>query len=439
MTADIVIAPYNQAYCYVWCPESIERELSDEFSFAVPGAQYMKKFRRGWNGHIRLYNRTTKLIYAGLAQKIMTWAKKRGYSVENRLPASTSGWTALQTEALINAHPVPFDVRSYQKDAITHALHQQRCVILSPTASGKSLVLYYMVRARMSHGPVLLVVPNISLVTQMLEDWRGYGWNTVEDSVHIIMGGRPKDTEKPVVISTWQSIFKQPEKWFSRYQTIFGDEAHLFKAESLRDIMGKLPDCAVRIGVTGTLDDAKSNKLMVEGAFGPAHRVAKTADLQKIGHLTPIKIQGHVLEYSDYERWFVREHKRNYRDEVDYFIQHSGRMDWLVNFVGQLPGNVLVLFTFVEKHGKPLFEKMKAHVQGTRPVYYVSGGVSAESRERVRNLLEQPEHILLTFGEKYVRCVPTELVPLTNGDSKPASDITTDDDVADSWILNNEG
>lgn len=223
--ADIILAPLNHAFIHIWTDEAIERELSDEFSFVVPGAQYMSIYRkRNWDGKIRLFNRVTKTIYAGLTAKIERWAQKRGYSLDNRTPITTSTWSGLDTAALIKQHPVPFEIRSYQEEAVTYGLHRQRCVLISPTASGKSLILYYLVRARMSHGPLLLIVPTISLVSQMVEDWRGYGWSNVEQSVHSIRGGVEKNTDKPVVVSTWQSIFRQPEAWFDRYTTVLGDE-----------------------------------------------------------------------------------------------------------------------------------------------------------------------------------------------------------------------
>lgn len=433
--ADIILSPLNHSHMYVWCSEAIERELSDEFSFIVPGAQYMQAYkRRHWDGKIRMFNRATKTIYVGLAAKIIAWAKKRQYHVENRLPAHTSQWSGMDTAALLQRFPTPMPPREYQQDAITYGLHQQRCVLISPTASGKSLILYYLVRARMSHGPVLLIVPTISLVSQMVQDWKEYGWSNVEQSVHKITGGVSKDTEKPVVVSTWQSIFKQPDSWFARYETVFGDEGHLYKAESLRGIMEKLPHCQVRIGVTGTLDDAKSNKLMVEGVFGSSHRVARTAELQTQGHLTPIKIQGHFLQYGKHDKWMVKEHRRKYVEEIDYFVQHQGRMRWVVNFCSQLSGNVLVLFQFVEKHGIPLYHAMRAALGDTRPIYFISGGVDGDQRERVRALLEATEHTVLNFGEVEVRCVPTELIPLADGRQKVAKDITHEDDIDDRWI-----
>lgn len=435
-TPDIVLAPHTHAYCYVWASESIERELSEELSFLVPGSQYMSKFRKGWDGKVRLLNRTTKMVYAGLASRIERWARKQNYTIENRLPPAVSAWDGFDTERLLQTYPTALEVRDYQRDAITYGLHHSRAVLLSPTASGKSLVLYYLVRARMMDGPVLLVVPTITLVKQMVEDWRGYGWTDVDTFVHQITGGVKKETQKPVVVSTWQSIFRQPEEWFSRYRTLLGDEAHTFKAESLRSIMEKLPHCAHRIGVTGTLDDAKSNKLMVEGVFGAPHRVARTADLQERGHLTPIRIQGHFLQYPSHDRWLLREQHRTYAEEMTYLAQHPARMDWLVQFASQLRGNVLILFHLVEKHGVPLYRAMRERLGTSRPIYFISGEVAAESREQIRALLEHPEHIILTFDDQQIRCIPTELIPLMDGRTVPASEITPNDDVENGWILN---
>lgn len=433
--ADIILAPLNHAFIYVWADEAIERELSDEFSFVVPSAQYMSIYRkRNWDGRIRLLNRVTKTIYAGLTPRIERWARSRGYSVENRAPITPSDWSGLDTAALLKRHPVPMTVRDYQEAAITYGLHQQRCVLISPTASGKSLVLYYLVRARMSDGPILLIVPTISLVSQMVGDWKEYGWTTVEHSVHTIRGGVEKNTVKPVVVSTWQSIFKQPVEWFARYTTVLGDECHQYQSESLRGIMEKLPHCAVRIGVTGTLDDAKSNKLMIEGVFGPAHRVARTADLQAQGHLTNVKIQGHFLQYGKTDQWQLKEHHRTYQEEIAYLVSHPGRMRWLTAFIRQLTGNVLVLYTLVEKHGEPLYRAIRESVGSERPVYFVSGDVDGERREHVRMLLEASEHVVLTFGETEVRLTPEMLVTLADGREKSAKDVTTEDDISEAWI-----
>ena len=434
--ADIILDQENHAHIRVWTTEAIERELSDEFSFEVPGFDFMKKKNRHWDGRIKLFNRITKLIYAGLAPRIMEWATLQGYTIESKIPRTTAEWTDTQTLSLFASHPTPPDlsIRDYQQDAITYGMHHQRCVLISPTASGKSLILYYLARARVAHGPVLVVVPTISLVSQMVEDWRGYGWDNVDQFVHRITGGVTKQTDKPIVVTTWQSVFKLPEDWFTRYRSILGDECHLYKATSLVGIMEKLPQCKFRVGVTGTLSEMKSNRLMVEGVFGVPYQVARTAELQQRGHLTPISVQGHFLQYDATDRWHFREHVSAYAEELDFVVQHPGRMAWMVDFVNRLPGNVLVLYQFVEKHGIPLYREIKAKVGNSRPIYFVSGDVSADSRERVRALLEHEEHVILTFPAGDIRCTPTEAVALSNGLSVAAQDITPDTDVSDSWI-----
>jgi superfamily II DNA or RNA helicase len=398
---DLVISPYNNSHCYVFGQESVERELSDEFSYEVPGAEFMKRgFRRNWNGRIYMLNRQTNLIYTGLAPRIEIWAKRKGYIVENRLPAITTDWSDFDTQALITKYPTPHAVRDYQQEAITHAMHNQRCVLLSPTASGKSLILYYIVRARMDFGKVLLVVPTISLVSQMYGDWEQYGWSGISRNVHKITAGISKDTSKKVIVSTWQSIYKQPTEWFEQFNSVLGDEAHGYKSDALRGIMEKMPHCCFRIGATGTLDETKSHKMVVEGVFGKSHRVAKTVDLQEQGHLAQIKIQAHFLQYDKYDRWFISEHKRKYAEEIDYLVQHKQRMAWLVDFLGKLSGNVLVLFQFIEKHGDPLYEALKVAYGKTRPIHFVSGKVSGDDREDIRALIETQSSAIIaaSFG-----------------------------------------
>lgn len=438
MSADITIAPLNHSRTYVFADEGITKEIGEHFSFEVPSAKFMTAYkRRHWDGRIRLFHKPTSTLPTGLIPRLLRFAGKQGYSVHNKLADYRTDWSSFDTDALLAKYPVAHDIRDYQKDAITWALHHQRGVLLSPTASGKSLILYYLIRQRMSMGPVLLIVPSISLVSQMVSDFIAYGWTDADDYIHKITGGVDKHTTKPVVVSTWQSIHKLPESWFYRFTAVFGDEAHTFKAESLQSIMAAVPHCVFRIGCTGTLDDAKANSLTVESAFGPAHRVARTADLQTQGHLTPIKIQGHFLQYGKHDKWMLKEHHRKYTEEMDYLVQHPSRMRWLVDFCSQLSGNVLILYQYVEKHGVPLYHALREKFGINRPVYFVSGDVDGDQRERVRALLEASEHTILSFGAVEIRCTPDERIPLTDGFTKAAHEITVEDDVDDRWITAN--
>ncbi len=399
--ADILIQPCNDVHCYVFCNDAIQHELSDYLSFEAPGAEFQRKRMkryRNWDGRIRLFNRSTQQVYVGLIPRVKRFAKRRGYSVSCKVDYKNRDWTPAETDALVSRYPLPegMTLRDYQHTAITVGLRERRCVLISATGSGKSLVLYYLVRAYLEQNRrVLLIVPTITLVDQMVEDWRSYGWTDVDDVVHRIVGGKSKETSRPVVVSTWQSVYRLDHEWFQRFGAVLGDEVHTFRADSLKLLMEHCVEIPCRVGVTGTLDGAKCNKLVVEGLFGPAHRVARTADLQQQGHLTPISVQGHVLEYSESDRYLVASQKRMYKDEIDFIIEHPGRMEWLVEFIGRLPGNVLVLFQYVEKHGQPLFDALSQRYSDSRPVHFIHGQTPAEDREYLRQFTEEQKSSIL--------------------------------------------
>ena len=130
----------------------------------------------------------------------------------------------------------------------------------------------------------------------MYKDFQDYGWD-VESYCHKVYAGKEKDTGAPVVITTWQSIYKLPKSYFERFEVVIGDEAHLFKSKSLISIMTKLCDAKYRYGFTGTLDGTQTHKWVLEGLFGPAYKVTRTDELMKQGHLSQLDIQCLVLKH----------------------------------------------------------------------------------------------------------------------------------------------
>ena len=89
----------------------------------------------------------------------------------------------------------------------------------------KSLITYLLVRFNLLRldKKILIIVPTTSLVEQLYKDFKDYGWSP-EKNVHRIYQGHEKETNKRVIISTWQSIYNQPKKWFSEFEMIIGDE-----------------------------------------------------------------------------------------------------------------------------------------------------------------------------------------------------------------------
>ena len=409
---DILVEYVDSVNIRVRCERGIAKELSDYFTFKVPGHTYMPAYRkRIWDGQIKLYNMFSQLIYAGLEDYVESFAHARGYTfVKSRggtkIPPPGNAHT---TEHLLSYAEeklkIPMKPHEHQLDAIRHALYANRTLLVSPTGSGKSLMIYTMVRYHLDKLPkdkkILIIVPTTSLVSQLYSDFKDYAKNDkwcVETNCHRVMSGIEKDDlKKRVIISTWQSIYKQPKEYFSKFGAVFGDECHLFKAKSLTSIMTKLEDCPVRIGTTGTLDGSLTHKLVIEGLFGPVYEVTKTKTLMERKLLSTLKIDAILLKHSESVRSELK--RSTYQDEIDYIVSCEERNRFVCRLTNNLRGNTLVLFQFVEKHGKVLHQMMKKEFPD-KQVFFVHGGTDAEQRETIRKFVEKTKNavIIASYG-----------------------------------------
>lgn len=392
---DIVIAKKNEVFLKIEAEPHIYQELSEHFTFDVPGAKFMPQYRsKYWDGKIRLFSTHTGEIYVGLLDKVVSWAKKWDYQIEFK--NNKFYGTPLEENEMISYEGVKdymtriskHKPRDYQVDAVYDALRYNRKLLISPTASGKSLMIYSIVRYFAERDQkTLLVVPTTSLVEQMFKDFQDYGWNA-EDYCHRIYSGREKTNEYPVVITTWQSIYKLPRGFYDSFDVVIGDEAHQFKSKSLVGIMTKMDNTKYRFGFTGTLDGTQTHKWVLEGLFGPSYKVTQTKELIDKGHLSKLQIKIIILKHNP-------QTFENFEDEVQFIIGHPKRNNFIKNLALDLKGNTLVLFSRVETHGQPLYESINNSVKDGRKVFYVHGGVDAEERELVREITEREQNAII--------------------------------------------
>jgi superfamily II DNA or RNA helicase len=392
---DIIIKKKNEVYVTVKAEPHINQELSDLFTFDVPGAKFMPQYRsKYWDGKIRLYSPATGEIYGGLVDKIVSWARKSEYSLEfenNQFYGAPFEENEIISREGVKDYMTRISKhkpRNYQIDAVYDALRYNRKLLISPTASGKSLMIYAVVRYYAEKNKkILLVVPTTSLVEQMFKDFQDYGWDA-ENYCHRIYAGKEKTNENPVTITTWQSIYKLKRPFFKDFEVVIGDEAHLFKSKSLISIMTKMDAAKYRFGFTGTLDGTQTHKWVLEGLFGPSYKVTQTKELIDKGHLS--KLQIHILILKHKPRKF-----EVYEEELQHIITHQKRNNFIKNLVLDLKGNTLVLFSRVETHGQPLYELINNSIQNDRKVFYVHGGVDAEERERIREITETERNAII--------------------------------------------
>lgn len=398
--SDITVTLKDYSMMIIECDRGIGAELSEYFSFFVPGYKFMPAFKnKVWDGKIRLFNTMNGELNAGLYIYLIKFCSERGYTLDTiesdyGFPGVLDKVNSDLLKEFYQHLKMPFSPRDYQHDAITVGLQRKNAILLSPTGSGKSFIMYCLMRHILGteKNKILIIVPTTSLVEQLYKDFEDYGWD-VNNKVHRIYSGKDKITDKRVIISTWQSIYKLPRKWFLQFSAVLGDECHGFKSKSLSSIMNKATEAKYRFGLTGTLDGTQTHKLVLEGLFGPVYQVTATKKLQDDGTLAPLDITVLMLKYASSTREINI--NNDYQSEISFLINHEKRNKFIRNLALNQKGNTLVLYQRVDGHGKPLFDIIRDKAEEDRKVFFVSGNVEAEDRETIRKIVEKQENAII--------------------------------------------
>lgn len=411
MSEVINVEVKNAVHIIVKADPGTAMELSEYFSFKPAGYQFSPAYKnRMWDGVIRLFQPMKPVLYVGLFHRLKKFCEDRGYTLN-------------APDHLMNGEPTPddygyqiakdinckFQPRDYQNQYVVDAIRDSRSLSLSPTSSGKSLIIYLIQQHyyQSFEHRTLIIVPTISLVHQMAGDFIDYGCDP--SMIYKIQGGVDKSTDAPIVISTWQSLMKLNKDWFSQFKVVLGDEAHLFQAKSLQKIMEGLDECYYRHGFTGTLksEESKTHRLVLEGCFGSVRRHVTTKDLMDAGTVADFNIKAIVLShskevrknfYTEFKK--IKEAQKRYPAEREFLVNNNKRNMFIRNLLWSLEGqNNLVLFDLVEKHGKILEPMLRKE---GRQLHFIYGATKGEERERIRHMIEndpiKQHDILASYG-----------------------------------------
>lgn len=393
----IVIINKDEVYVSVICPSGVDYELREHFTFQVPGFQFTPQYKmRLWDGKIRLYDVRTNLIYRGLVPYIIKFCEDREYAWEYENEIYDEEFSLEEAKEFIKTLNIPLEVRDYQLDAFVHAFRSRRSLLLSPTASGKSLIIYLLMR-KINADRILIIVPTISLVSQLASDFADYGFDS-DNMVHSIFAGRDKHSDKKVFISTWQSLYKLPKSYFQQFDAVIGDEAHLFKSKEISALMSNMVNAKFRIGTTGTLDGTKTHKLVLEGLFGPVRKVITTKELMDKSVVADFQIKCLLLKHSD----SICQAAKNftYQQEIEYLVLNDARNQFISNLALSLEGNTLILYQYVEKHGMLLQDIINKKLSTDRKCFFIYGKTDVEVREETRRIVESEKNaiIIASYG-----------------------------------------
>ncbi len=383
----VTVEKINDVFMKVNCDDGLARDLYDFFSFTVPNAKFMPSYKkRFWDGKVRLFSIKTNQIYIGLLPYVDEFCRERGFEFEgiNDVIGEKTDIKFDLKKYFMKEYNLPFEPRDYQMEAVETTLKYGRQLLLSPTASGKSLIIYLL--ARWYNKKTVIIVPTTSLVEQMAKDFEEYGYD--KKICKIYSGQQVFDSD--ITITTWQSFSKAPKDVLESFDVVVGDEAHLFKAQTLKGILEKMKKTSIRIGTTGTLDGSEVHRLQLEGLFGPCKKVISSSELMEEGTIANINIDCIVLKHK-------KCHTMSYQEEMDYLVSSEERNSFITNLVASLKGNTLVLFQYVEKHGEVLYPMLDGRVDD---LHYVYGGTDTADREAVREIVEKSESsvILASYG-----------------------------------------
>lgn len=401
----------NAVHLRISADSGIKMELEQYFRFQPNNYQFSPAFKnRVWDGWIRIFNAMKPILYVGLFHKLKKFCEDRGYELRasdhllfgEDIPENYGYEIAKEIDC-------KFEPRDYQNKYIVDALRDSRSLSLSPTSSGKSLIIYLIQQHyfRNYDHRTLIIVPTIGLVHQMYGDFVDYGCDP--SMMYKIQGGIDKNTDAPIVISTWQSLIKLKRDWFSQFKVVLGDEAHLFQAKSLQKIMESLDECYYRHGFTGTLksEESKTHRLVLEGCFGSVRKHVTTKDLMDAGTVADFNIKAIVLSHSTENRKAFKKAiskidsaSKKYPAEREYLVNHEKRNLFIRNLLWSLKDqNNLVLFDLVEKHGKILEPMLR---KDDRQLHFIYGATKGDERERIRHLIEndpiKQHDILASYG-----------------------------------------
>ncbi len=397
--SDVVISKKNEVFIKLECDPHILYELAPYFTFTVESAKFMPQYRgKRWDGEIKLLSTATGEIYTGLLDKVIAKIKNHGYTYEFRdnkyygLPFEINDEITPEGVSGYMTHISNLSPYDYQVNAVYECLRYNRKTIISATSSGKSYMIYSIVRYYATKGfKTLVVFPTTSLIHQMFKDWSEYGWDP-ENHCHMIYSGQEKHNNMPVTCSTWQSIHKLDKSFFEDYDCVIVDECHGCKSKSLIDIMKKSHNAKYRFGFTGTLSnggkDSQTHEWVISGLFGPSYKAVGTKELIEKGRASQLDIHCLVLKHNPQK--FDK-----YEDEIQFLITNEKRNNFIKNLALDLKGNTLILFSRVETHGLPLYELINNGSDNNRKIFFVHGGVDVKEREQVREITERENNAII--------------------------------------------
>jgi superfamily II DNA or RNA helicase len=394
---DIIFSkhPTSRAFVTVTVSNSnIWDLLKRKVTFKAKDYQFSPKYKQGiWDGRICML-KSDGTLPVGLVDHILEETTRYNFRIKVDYNHYTE-YSRDKIENWVSSLAIPFEPRDYQFKAFYDSICKKLNGIISITGSGKSLIIYMLSRFfQRIDKKVLIVVPTISLVDQMFGDFEDYGFADAGQFVQKIKAGKAKEFKSPIIVSTWQSIYKLPADHFDSIGALIVDECHQAESKSLLDIQQNCRHAVYRIGLSGTVPYSEyAGYFNLVGLFGKFEEYLTYAEAFERGYISPMDMNVMFLDYPEADRQTIFENKKDYQFEVDFVCSNNRRNIYLMNLLKTFDKNTLMLFTKIESHGRILYDLIRQHLK--KPVYYIDGSTKDTEREEIRKKMEVETDVIL--------------------------------------------
>ena len=365
-------------------------DMKEEFALHVPNYYWMGKFKAGmWDGKSHFITEASLIPY-GLLLDFIRVSKK--LFPEVKIYPDKGVKNLFKGDEMDISYNLSLYPRPYQKEAIEICIKRSKGIIRSATASGKSLVISYIIynlmknRNKTNVKKCLIIVPSTSLVEQFRTDMIKYG--LPEKMIGRVYTGH-KDWDKHIVISTWQSLKNNHNK-LSQFHCVIGDECHQVKAHELKKIFSKLK-CQYRFGFTGTMPDHLTNQYNIKAFLGPILKEYPSGFLAEEGYISKCNVKVLRIPYPDGTI------TNSYKGIKDECFSNKRRLDLISRIVDKIEDNILILVSYIYEGEK--LEKL-INRRTNKEVVFLSGRDKTEVREEWRQKIIKSDNIALiaTYG-----------------------------------------
>jgi len=353
---------------------------------------------------------------------------------------------------------LPFEPYQYQIELVMDSLKNKQQMGRAATGSGKSVIITLVSNFLVQKGKkVLIIVPSISLVTQIKSDILDYNFKELHDQIHLIGGEfQEKNLNSNITISTWQSLHRMDKKALEQVDAIIIDEAHGMKMDSkLLELALAAKNAKYRLAVTGTLPELPQDKMSIFSIVGKPKTYIRTSGLIKMGLATPLVINTLKLSYNSYECAQFKGIK-SYPEQLSFIKEHDNRNLFIAKLalgVAQKTGNTVIMYSHVQ-HGKDIFialmkqrypevEVQNSNIVGKKAfefqekyrIYFINGSTEAKQREEIRRILDIPTRVKITLeDDTEVFFLDTDNIELIDGSFKQASYLSQDDEISEAFL-----